>query len=69
MCKIFNNPSRNFKPKCYWSSEFSKEVALRRLALKQFRIIPTPQNLKIFKEKTLTAKRNLCKARTNIWHK
>ncbi|KAI8427042.1 hypothetical protein MSG28_014683 [Choristoneura fumiferana] len=43
--KISQDPTNKFSPKPYWSAEISESVAQRRLALKNFRKNPTPDNL------------------------
>ncbi|KAF9788968.1 hypothetical protein SFRURICE_006769 [Spodoptera frugiperda] len=45
------------KPKPYWSSELSRAVAERRLALANLRRCPSSNNLDILKEKISTAQR------------
>lgn len=59
--KISYDPESKFKPKPYWNSEISQAVAKRRLALKNFRRNPTPDNfdtlqLKIKESQTLINK-------------
>lgn len=62
--KLCTNYKPGFQPKSYWNATLSKLVAERRLALRKFRSNPTPFNLNILEEKTLTAKKAISKART-----
>ncbi|KAF9409170.1 hypothetical protein HW555_011387, partial [Spodoptera exigua] len=55
--KICEVPSTKFVPKSYWSSELSRAVAERRLALAQLRKNPTPTNFIILKQKVARAQR------------
>uniref|UniRef100_A0A2A4JIU8 Reverse transcriptase domain-containing protein n=1 Tax=Heliothis virescens TaxID=7102 RepID=A0A2A4JIU8_HELVI len=63
--KIPQNISDLFKPKPYWSSELSKAIAERRLALANLRGCPSSRNLDILKEKISTAQRLIRRARCN----
>lgn len=65
--KVCNSPQNKFKPKPYWNPHLSKVVAERRLALKQFRRNPTPENLAVLENKTLKAKQEIRQAKTKCW--
>lgn len=67
--KLCNNPQRQFKPKEYWSPQLSQIVAQRRLALKQFRRNPTPNNLHILQNKTKEAQQMIRNAKSQSWQR
>lgn len=67
--KVCENPLRTkkFRPKPYASPELSKSVALRRRALAQFRINPTPEKLERLKGKTADAQSDIRQAKAKAW--
>lgn len=67
--KNCTDPCRNFVPKVYWNLNLSKLVPQRRLALKQFRQNPTPQNLSLLKLNTLETQRMVRQAKAQSWFK
>lgn len=69
LIKVCSDPQKNFKPKPYWNSSLSKVVAERRLALKQFRRNPTPENLATLENKTLTARNEIRQSKNINWQR
>lgn len=67
--KSCTNPNPSFEPKPYWSPSLSEIIAQRRLALKNFRRNPIPDNLNKLNTKINEAKRAIAKARSKSWHK
>lgn len=67
--KICTNPKSKFVPKSYWTPELSRAVAIRRIALKNFRRNPIPRNLELLNEKIRLAQRLLRKAQNESWHR
>ncbi|KAI8422871.1 hypothetical protein MSG28_006611 [Choristoneura fumiferana] len=65
--KICQNPTNKFSPKPYWTPEMSRAVAHRRLALKNFRKNPTPDNLRILQLKISQAQNQIRKGRSKGW--
>lgn len=65
--KINLNPPGIFSPKPYWSTDLSKTVAERRLALAKFRRNPTPQNLEILQAKINEAQKAIRQASSKNW--
>lgn len=61
-------PDNNFNPKPYWNPELSRSVALRRLALANFRRNPTPQNRDILLDKVRESQRLIRIAERKAWH-
>lgn len=67
MIKISTEPTQTFQPKPYWTPELSKAIAERRLALKNFRRNPIPNNLDILNTKMAEAQRIHRQARSSSW--
>lgn len=67
--KINPNPNNKFNPKPYWSSNLSKSVAERRLALSIFRRNPTPRNLNILNHKIRESQNVIRQAKSESWQK
>ena len=62
-------PTTKFTPKSYWTPELSRAVAIRRIALRNFRRNPTPRNYEILKEKIRSFQKHLRRAQIESWHK
>lgn len=67
--KVCTDVHKKFKPKHYWSPALSHIIAQRRLALKQFRHNPTPDNLIKLESKIEEARRMIKKAKSESWKK
>lgn len=67
MIKNSKDPTQTFQPKPYWTPLLSQAIAERRLALKNFRRNPTPDNLDKLQKKIATAQRVHRQARSGSW--
>lgn len=67
LIRYCNNIQRTFVPKSYWNQDLSKIVAERRLALKNLRRNPIPDNLTILERKISEARKFITAADCNYW--
>lgn len=67
--KYSSKPTKEFKPKNYWTPELSHIVAQRRLFLAKFRRNPTPDNLSKLEEKIKEFHEASQKARSLGWQR
>lgn len=65
--KISQNPASKFALKPYWNPDLSRAVAVRRLALSNFRRNPIPSNLTILQEKVRIAQKLIRQAKHKSW--
>ncbi|CAH2228625.1 jg6016, partial [Pararge aegeria aegeria] len=66
--KYCTDPHKSFVPKHFWNQKLSKIVAERRLALKNFRRNPIPDNLTILEQKVSEARLLIKQAESKGWH-
>ncbi|VVC86926.1 unnamed protein product, partial [Leptidea sinapis] len=67
MIKVPQNPTGKFIPRSYWSPSLSHKVAQRRLALREFRRNPIPNNLNVLEKKHSEARSAIYKGRAQDW--
>uniref|UniRef100_A0A2A4JBT8 RNase H type-1 domain-containing protein n=1 Tax=Heliothis virescens TaxID=7102 RepID=A0A2A4JBT8_HELVI len=67
LIKVCDKPNNEFRPKPYWTPQLSHSIAQRRLALKNFRNNPTPDNLSTLERIAGATKTAIQRARSNDW--